>query len=173
MPNSSFMLVMSARPNNGKPASAWAMPTVSLVNHLKIHRYDSNLKDLALDDFVHDAMPEEEMVIRDTSTSSTNSDVNLNIDVRLSLTYNFEPFIISAYGTFNRFGYSNGRNSGHLQSWHVNSSVGGQVLTITNIAHKKSMCAIYATNKLKYIKTNNNYSFFPQLCSIFAKRMRK
>ena len=73
------------------------MPTVSLVNHLKIHRYDSNLKDLALDDFVHDAMPEEEMVIRDAGTSSSNSDVNLNIDVRLSLTYNFEPFIISAY----------------------------------------------------------------------------
>ena len=124
MPNSSFMLVMSARPNNGKPASAWAMPTVSLVNHLKIHRYDSKLKDLAFDDFVHDAMPEEEMVIRDAGTSSSNSDVNLNIDVRLSLTYNFKPFIISAYGTFYRFGYSNGSNSGHLQSWHVNSSVG-------------------------------------------------
>lgn len=41
------------------------------------------------------------------------------------------------------------------------------------IAHPKSMCAIYTANKLKYIKTNNNYSLFPQLCSIFAERLGK
>ena len=104
--------------------SVMAMPTVSLINHIKVHRYDSNYKDLATDSETHEPMDNADMRLRDAGTATHNSNVRLNADIRLAVSYNFDPLFVCAYGTFNRFGYSNGENSGTLQSWYVNSSIG-------------------------------------------------
>ena len=104
--------------------SILAMPTVSVVNKLKATRYDSNYKDWALDDEIHDDYDSKDFVIREAGTVKRNSNIQLNADLRLAVSYNFHPFFAAAYGTFNRFGYSNGDNSGKLKSWYVNSSIG-------------------------------------------------
>ncbi|MGN0283053.1 MAG: DUF4421 family protein [Prevotella sp.] len=101
-----------------------AMPTVSVVNKLKAQLYDSNYKDWAMDDELHTDYDTEDFVLRKAGTISHNSNVQVNADVRLAVSYNFHPFFAAAYGTFTRVGYSNGNNSGKLQSWYVNSSIG-------------------------------------------------
>ena len=104
--------------------SIMAMPTVSFVNKMKGYKYDSKLKELILGDIIYDIDLDEYMEIWPTGTTTHNGNIHLNADVRLSISYNFDPFFACAYGTFNRFSYKNGSNSGSFQSWYVNSSIG-------------------------------------------------
>jgi hypothetical protein len=104
------------------------MPMLTFYNRHKTWRYDSNYRDLALDDDLHDddelspslwKLKEEPLSVNDS-----HSNVTLNIDTRLSLTYNWKRFFLNAYGQFSNFHYKDGDVSGRLNDWYINASLG-------------------------------------------------
>lgn len=115
-------------PCKGLLVNAMAMPMLTFYNRHKTWRYDSNYRDLALDDDLHDddelspslwKLKEEPLSVNDS-----HSNVTLNIDTRLSLTYNWKRFFLNAYGQFSNFHYKDGDVSGRLNDWYINASLG-------------------------------------------------
>jgi len=58
------------------------------------------------------------------AVESKNSKIGLNIDGRLSVTYQWDRFFVNANGQVSRFPYRNGDIKGRLIDWYVNASVG-------------------------------------------------
>ena len=123
-------------PTKGLLVSAMAMPMLSVVNHYKTWRYDSNLRqdvlsgaDIDYDDpFYILSMEVFPLKADDPSgkkaVESKNSKIGLNIDGRLSVTYQWDRFFVNANGQVSRFPYRNGDIKGRLIDWYVNASVG-------------------------------------------------
>lgn len=113
-------------PAKGLLISAMAMPMLTFYNQLKIWRYDSNYRQMAKDDKWHkdDELLPEEYRIWEMENTTQHSNVILNIDARLSLTYQWSRYFINAYGQFNNFRYDNGDNSSRLNDWFINVAIG-------------------------------------------------
>lgn len=122
-------------PCKGLLINAMAMPMLSVVNHYKTWRYDSNFRHDALDgvevdddplDFLNwriwpmtDNDPSEQKAVE-----SKNSKVGINIDGRLSVTYQWNRYFVNANGQINRYPYKNGDIKGRLVDWYINASMG-------------------------------------------------
>ena len=79
-------------PAKGLLVSAMAIPLVTFYNHHKMWRYDSNLKDLVLEEGfdAYEDFDESNYRIRPAANDAvvtSNSSAKLNIDARLSVTY--------------------------------------------------------------------------------------
>lgn len=115
-------------PCKGLLISAMAMPMLTVYDRHKTWRYDSNYRDLALDDMTHDEseLPESEWRLKDEPLSVTDSNdpLTLNVDARLSVTYQWSRFFVNAYGQYSRFRYKDGNVKGSLSDWYVNASLG-------------------------------------------------
>lgn len=109
-------------PCRGLLVSALAMPMLTFFNRRKTWRYGSNYKDQPLYEEMDESewrLKEEPLSVKDTHTSMT-----LNIDARMSVTYNWKRFFVNAYGQFSNFHYKDGNVKGRLNDWYVNASLG-------------------------------------------------
>lgn len=113
-------------PVQGLLVNVMAMPMLTCLNRLKVWRFGSNYRDMALDSQMHidDELNIDEYQIWPLGESSQNSHMTLNLDARLSITYQWSRYFVNAYGQFNRFSYSHSDTSGRLTDWYVNAAVG-------------------------------------------------
>ena len=115
-------------PCRGLLINAMFMPMLTVYDRHKTWRYDSNLRDQAIDNVVHE---EDELVKSDyrlkegfLSVTDSHSPIALNFDTRLSLTYQWNRFFLNAFGQFSRFHFKDGSVNGTLLDWYVNTSLG-------------------------------------------------
>lgn len=115
-------------PCKGLLISAMAMPIVTVYNRHKTWRFDSNYRDMAIDTAVHDddELKPSEWRLKDEplSVSDNYSYFTLNVDARLSVTYQWDRFFVNAFGQYSRFRYRDGAVKGSLSDWYVNASLG-------------------------------------------------
>ena len=117
-------------PAKGLLISAMAIPMVTFYNHHKMYLFDSNLKDAMQNEGWVDALdiPDGDYKIRRADKNpevSKNSNIQLNFDARLSITYEWnERLFINAYGQFGNFRYKTDHISGRLNDWYVNAALG-------------------------------------------------
>lgn len=113
--------------------SAMAMPMLTVVNRIKAYGYNTNVPDLMADpnfldaDIDNDAWDDwwyGSLRISPLADKSFNSGMTVNFDARLSLTYHFGRYFVSAYGQFNNNRYHHDNSHGHLNDWFINTSVG-------------------------------------------------
>ena len=118
-------------PAKGLLVSVMAMPMLTFVNSIKTYMYKTNVEEL-LESPMADEEGDEEwdkwwydnLKIEGEDTEYHNSRMIVNIDARLSLTYNFGRYFVNACGQFNKFRYRHGDSEGRLNDWYVNTSVG-------------------------------------------------
>ena len=124
-------------PVRGLLVSGMAMPMLSVVNHYKTWCYDSNFRQDALagvdddEDYYDTAfmswkiypMPDNDPSGK-KAVESKNAKVGVNLDTRLSVTYQWDRFFVNANGQLSRFPYKNGNIKGRLIDWYINASVG-------------------------------------------------
>ena len=113
-------------PAKGWLISAMAMPMVTLYNRVKTYNFDSNLRQLAIDEEEHDAdeLHPEDYRIQAMGTDAHNNRIRLNFNARLSLTYSWNRYFVNLNGQFYNFGYHHKGNSGRLNDWFANAAVG-------------------------------------------------
>ena len=128
-------------PAKGWLISAMAIPMLTFYNRIKIWRYDSNMFDIDEEDDVMREKVEngeisneeyevwwEQAIDRtkvwDRDQEVHYSNIRLNYDARLSLTYHWDRYFFNVYGQFNNFRYGHGDASGRLNDWFVNASLG-------------------------------------------------
>lgn len=117
-------------PAKGLLISAMAIPMVTFYNHHKMYLFDSNLKDAMQNEGWVDALdiPDGDYKIRRADKNpevSKNSNIQLNFDARLSITYEWnERLFINAYGQFGNFRYKTDHIKGRLNDWYVNAALG-------------------------------------------------
>jgi hypothetical protein len=113
-------------PAKGWLISAMAMPMVTLYNHVKTDTYDSNLRQLAIDEEEHDddeLLPEDYRITK-VGSESHNSRISLNFNARLSLTYNWSRYFVNLNGQFYNFRYHHKDHRGNLNDWYANATIG-------------------------------------------------
>jgi len=124
-------------PGRGWLLNAMVMPTVSVFNRVKTHYYDSNYAlfydDLSEEDkATHKPFPadlEDESWLNDariweTRTETKYSNLKLNMDARLSVTYNWKRCFVNVFGQFNTFEYGYSRTDVSITDWYVRASFG-------------------------------------------------
>ena len=117
-------------PAKGLLISAMAIPMVTFYNHHKMYFFDSNFKDTIQREGWLSALdiPDGDYKIRRADQNpeiSKNSNIQLNFDARLSITYEWnERLFINAYGQFGNFRYKTDHISGRLNDWYVNAALG-------------------------------------------------
>lgn len=115
-------------PCRGLLINAMFMPMLTVYDRHKTWRYDSNLRDQAINNVLYN---EDELIESDyrlkeepLSVTDSHSPIALNFDTRLSLTYQWNWLFINAYGQFSRFHFKEGCVKGTLLDWYVNASIG-------------------------------------------------
>ena len=120
-------------PARGLLVSAMAMPMLTIVNKIRGYGFAANVHELMEDPrFFDKELTDEEwdewwyssLRITPMGKKTYNSGMTVNVDARLSLTYNFGRYFINAYGQFNNFRYRHSNSHGHLNDWFVNTSIG-------------------------------------------------
>lgn len=117
-------------PAKGLLISAMAIPMVTFYNHHKMYFFDSNFKDTIQREGLLSALdiPNGDYKIRRADQNpeiSKNSNIQLNFDARLSITYEWnERLFINAYGQFGNFRYKTDHIKGRLNDWYVNAALG-------------------------------------------------
>ncbi len=120
-------------PAKGLLVNAMAMPMLTFVNKIKAYGYGTNVEELMTDPrFLDEDITDEEwdewfysnLQIAPMGDKTFNSGLTVTFDARLSLTYNFSRYFISAYGQFSNMRYRHDGSHGHLNDWFVNTSLG-------------------------------------------------
>lgn len=120
-------------PARGLLISAMAMPMLTVINKLKAYGYATNVEELMKDPrFLSEEISDEDwdnwfygnLHIKPMGNKTFNSGMTVNIDARLSVTYNFGRYFIAAYGQFNNNRYRHSDSHGHLNDWFINTSFG-------------------------------------------------
>ena len=120
-------------PARGLLVNAMAMPMLTFVNKIKAYGYGTNVEQLMEDPrFLGEGMSDEEwdqwfygnLRIAHVGDQTFNSDMTINVDARLSVTYNFGRYFAGAYGQFSNMRYRHDSSHGHLNDWYVNTSLG-------------------------------------------------
>lgn len=117
-------------PAKGLLISGMAIPMLTFHNHLKMWRYDSNLKDLVKTEGVDavDDLNDADYKIRELKENpveSQNSRMRLNVDTRLSITYEWNNrLFFNAFGQFSNFRFKMDDFKGRLNDWYVNAAIG-------------------------------------------------
>ena len=71
-----------------------------------------------------DELPREDYRITLMDTDSRNSRIMLNVNSRVSVSYNWSRWFVSANGNFYHSRYRYEHNSGRLNDWYLNASIG-------------------------------------------------
>ncbi len=120
-------------PVRGLLVNVMLMPMVTFVNKLKAYAYDTNVPELMTDDrFWGEDISNEEwdewfysnVHITPMADKTFNSGISLGFDTRMSVTYNFGRYFISAYGQFNNIRYRHQSTHGYLNDWFINTAIG-------------------------------------------------
>ena len=120
-------------PARGLLVNVMLMPMVTFVNKLKVFAYATNVPELMTDDrFWDDDISNEEwdewfysnVHITPMGDKTINSGISLGFDTRMSVTYNFGRYFISAYGQFNNIRYRHQSTHGYLNDWFINTAFG-------------------------------------------------
>ena len=120
-------------PVRGLLVNVMLMPMVTFVNKLKAFAYATNVPELMTDDrFWDDDISNEEwdewfysnVHITPMGDKTINSGISLGFDTRMSVTYNFGRYFISAYGQFNNIRYRHQSTHGYLNDWFINTAIG-------------------------------------------------
>ena len=120
-------------PARGLLVNVMLMPMVTFVNKLKVFAYATNVSELMTDDrFWDDDISNEEwdewfysnVHITPMGDKTINSGISLGFDTRMSVTYNFGRYFISAYGQFNNIRYRHQSTHGYLNDWFINTAFG-------------------------------------------------
>ena len=120
-------------PARGLLVNVMLMPMVTFVNKLKVFAYATNVPELMTDDrFWSDDISNEEwdewfysnVHITPMGDKTINSGISLGFDTRMSVTYNFGRYFISAYGQFNNIRYRHQSTHGYLNDWFINTAIG-------------------------------------------------
>ena len=120
-------------PARGLLVNVMLMPMVTFVNKLKVFAYTTNVSELMTDDrFWDDDISNEEwdewfysnVHITPMGDKTINSGISLGFDTRMSVTYNFGRYFISAYGQFNNIRYRHQSTHGYLNDWFINTAIG-------------------------------------------------
>ena len=120
-------------PTKGLLVNVMAMPMLTFVNRIKGYGYATNVLDLLEDPIMFDDDIEDDewddwwyssLRIEHIADRTYNSGMTVNLDARLSLTYNFDWFFVNVYGQFNNFRYRHSLSHGHINDWFVNAAVG-------------------------------------------------
>lgn len=118
-------------PLQGLLVSAMAMPMLTFYNRLTVHQYQSPLTmewlfsddDDPLDDLDPTTLTDDDL--RPSGTRTMHGTPSINVDARLSLTYNWRQFFINAYGQLNQYRFTDSDGvSGRHTDWFVNASLG-------------------------------------------------
>ena len=116
-----------------------AMPMLVVYNRAKVYLYDSNY-DLFLDEGevsptgkkpvpAHEEDKDHPSWMKDITLEEVGTDVkygklSLNLDARMSLTYNLGRYILNVNGQLNRFHNSIDENTLKLSDWYINALLG-------------------------------------------------
>ena len=120
-------------PMRGLLVNAMAMPMLTFVNIIKVYGYSTSVEELMKDPrFVSEDIEEEEwnkwwndnLRIEPIGHKLYSNGISLNIDARLSLTYNFGRYFLNVYGQYNNNRYQHDDSHGHMNDWFVNTSFG-------------------------------------------------
>ncbi|WP_080694766.1 DUF4421 family protein [Xylanibacter ruminicola] len=120
-------------PARGLLVNVMLMPMVTFVNKLKVFAYATNVPELMTDDrFWSEDISNEEwdewfysnVHITPMGDKTINSGISLGFDTRMSVTYNFGRYFISAYGQFNNIRYRHQSTHGYLNDWFINTAFG-------------------------------------------------
>ena len=120
-------------PARGLLVNVMLMPMVTFVNKLKVFAYATNVPELMTDErFWGDDISNEEwdewfysnVHITPMADKTFNSGISLGFDTRMSVTYNFGRYFISAYGQFNNIRYRHQSTHGYLNDWFINTAFG-------------------------------------------------
>ena len=106
-------------PARGWLVSAAVMPLVTFVNRSKMTTYDSNYRQLAVDEEEHDddELSPWEYRISEMGEYHRTNRLALNTDTRLSVTYQRKRWYLNAYGCYNHFRYHAENSHGQLHDW--------------------------------------------------------
>lgn len=113
-------------PAKGWLISAMAMPMLTLYNRVKTYQFDSNYRQMALDEEEHDdddLLPKDYRISQ-MGTESRNSRISLNFNARLSVTYNWSRYFACVNGQFYNFRYHHKDHRGNLNDWYANATIG-------------------------------------------------
>lgn len=120
-------------PTRGLLLNAMVMPMFTFVNKIKAYGYGTNveqLKDEAI--FMDDNIDDEtwdkwfygNLRIAPMGDRTFNSGMTVNLDARVSVSYNFGRYFIGAFGQFTNMRYSHHSSHGYLNDWFINTSFG-------------------------------------------------
>ena len=114
-------------PVKGLLISAMAIPMVTFYNHHKMRYFNSTLKEVMQKEGWEDAMDMDDANYKIwlTEEETHNSNIRLNVDARLSITYEWnERLFFNAFGQFSNFNYKTDYMKGRLNEWYINASLG-------------------------------------------------
>lgn len=119
-------------PTRGLLISAMAVPMLTFVNKVKGYAYDTNVPELLEgSDFMNEEITDEQwnswhdnLRITPSVEKTYNSGLTVNLDLRLSVTYNFSRYFMNCNGEFNNFRVRKSTTNGRLENWVVNASFG-------------------------------------------------
>lgn len=119
-------------PTRGLLISAMAVPMLTFVNKVKGYAYETNVLELLEgSDFMNEEITDEQwdswhdnLRITPSVEKTYNSGLTMNLDLRLSVTYNFSRYFMNCNGEFNNFRVRKSTTNGRLENWVVNASFG-------------------------------------------------
>ena len=110
-----------------------AMPMLAVYNRSKIHLFESNydlfLKEGEVSPTGKKPVPDDlswqdDIRLQETGTSVKHAKITVNIDARLSVTYNIDRYFLNVYGQLNNFKNSIDNSRLRLTDWYINASLG-------------------------------------------------
>ena len=120
-------------PTRGLLLNAMVMPMFTFVNKIKAYGYGTNVeqlkdepifKDDNVDDETWDKWFYGNLRIAPMGDRTFNSGMTVNLDARVSVSYNFGRYFIGAFGQFTNMRYSHHSSHGYLNDWFINTSFG-------------------------------------------------
>ncbi len=114
-------------PAKGLLVSAMALPMLAFYNRHQIWYFNSTLRNVMREEGWMDsmAMGVDLYKIWLNNQEDYNSNMKLNVDARLSITYEWsERLFINAFGQFCNFNYKTDYLKGRLNEWYINASIG-------------------------------------------------
>jgi hypothetical protein len=114
-------------PAKGLLVSAMALPMLAFYNRHQIWYFNSTLRNVMREEGWMDsmAMGVDLYKIWLNNQEDYNSNMKLNVDARLSITYEWgERLFINAFGQFCNFNYKTDYMKGRLNEWYINASIG-------------------------------------------------
>lgn len=120
-------------PTRGLLLNAMVMPMFTFVNKIKVYGYGTNIEQLMDEPIFSDDNVDDEtwdkwfygnLRIAPMGDRTFNSGMTVNLDARVSVSYNFGRYFIGAFGQFTNMRYSHHSSHGYLNDWFINTSFG-------------------------------------------------